>query len=170
MIYRRCHNASCASQLKASLLWSPSDFWFFWYFSYRLNFRNPPSGTWSHEILGGVGEIQDIQVSHYIWPLCYSYHMLPYVIIIIFDLLLYFAIFYLCYQYCSKVFDPPPIGLIWKRLEDFFSETVSRPCLQSWMFTLGVTSLQSYAPTSAIMPCITCKPIRPNISTSSRYI
>ena len=108
MIYRRCHNASCASQLKASLLWSPSDFWFFWYFSYRLNFRNPPSGTWSHEILGGVGEIQDIQVSHYIWPLCYSYHMLPYVIIIIFDLLLYFAIFYLCYQYCSKVFDPPP--------------------------------------------------------------
>ena len=54
MIYRRCHNATCASQLKASLLWSPGDFWFFWYFSYRLNFRNPPSGTWSHEILGGL--------------------------------------------------------------------------------------------------------------------
>lgn len=52
--------------------------------------------------------------------MCYSYHVLPYVIIIIFHMLPYLAISYLCYQYCSKAFDPPQIGLIWKRLEDFF--------------------------------------------------
>ena len=152
-------NASCASQFKASLLWSPGD----------LHVLLDPFGTspldWNSETLhlapdlmrfcGGRG------ISLYL-TMCYSYHVLPYVIIMIFHRLLYFAISYLSYQYCSKVLTHPN----WADLE-----TIGR--LFFWWVFSPVSAVldvhpQFGAPTSAIMPCITCKPIRPNISTSSR--
>lgn len=137
--------------------------------SYRLKFRNPPPDLMRVWGLVKYMKYRYLGISLYLTlvllvtrvTICYHcyHHNFPYAT-------LPYHI-YLCYQYCSKVWTPPN----WADLETIgwlFFRWVFLPFLQSWMFTFGVTSLQSYAPTSAIMPCITCKPIRPNISTSSR--